>query len=181
MSRLVFVLLISAWFLSCRKSSDTNAATYFDLAGTIKTQIALLSNEKPAVTKEVNLSGKKEVKTLNELDWEKELALFVQADINKNAYQKSYSVIDSDSLVTYRLREGESLPVKEMVISFAPSKLPREITVVTVTSNFLLNARRTLRCSFTGGRLSSYAIQSEQKLFIGQPDLISVSGHMQYK
>ncbi len=48
----------------------------------------------------------------NKIDWQKELELFLQADLNKQSYQLSYNKEETPQMAVYTLKEGEKLPVK---------------------------------------------------------------------
>lgn len=173
---LLFVVILTV--MSCQKTEKTSELKYFDLAGLMKTQIELLKESKPPVKKSILLGNETEEITVDSLDWDKELALFVQADINKKAYTKSYVIKQNGDETEYVLNSGESLPVKKMKVQFNTAKEPENVEIITETSNYLLNARRTLQLTFQNYRLKSYHIRSDQKLFVGDPENIQVSGEI---
>lgn len=174
--RLSLVLVFLLLNLSCQKAQQAAEINYFDLAGLMKQQIEYFKKEKPGVFKKIILGDKTEELNLDSLDWEKELALFVQADINKRAYSKSYSTIQKENETEYKLTSGESLPVTSMRIIFGPRKKLKQIYIITVTSNYLMEAQRKLSLSFENGGIKSYGVNSEQELFIGDPEKLEISG-----
>jgi hypothetical protein len=176
--RFSFLFLILVIIMSCQKAEKPSELKYFDLAGLMKTQIEWLNKNKPAVKKSILLGKDAENIQMDSLDWEKELALFVQADINKKAYVKSYAVREAGSEVEYVLNSGESLPVKTMKVLFDAEKEPQSVIITTETSNYLLNAKRKLELRLQGNQLKSYHIRSEQKLFVGDTENIEVSGEI---
>lgn len=173
---LFLLLLVLNW--SCQKATKASELSYFDLAGLMQAQIGHLKKENPAVIKNIILGEQQEEVSLDSLDWEKELALFVQADINKRAYAKSYTVIEKGNETEYKLSSGESLPVRNMRVVFNPDKTVSHIYISTATSNYLMESQRKLDLSFENGRLTTYGIHSEQELFIGDPEKIEISGRI---
>jgi hypothetical protein len=74
---------------------DASGNTKFvNLATFIEEQTTLLDSLNPAVDKEVRIGDKSERQTLQNINWQRELELFLQADISKPALQASYNVED---------------------------------------------------------------------------------------
>ncbi|MFC0185144.1 hypothetical protein ACFFJX_22755 [Pseudarcicella hirudinis] len=70
------ILLACIFYLgACQSDTGNKAKIYFDLKGFIDAQIKLLDKTKPAVLKTVIVGDKKEVKTIKDIDWAKELEL----------------------------------------------------------------------------------------------------------
>lgn len=144
--------------------------TYYDLKGFIESQISVLNKVRPEVIKTMSVSGKNETRTSREMDWKKELELFVQADINKPAYSKSYSITKPDSLtVLYTLSSGESLPVRFLKIEMDKiSGMPVLIQAQLRSENKLYQSEKNIEMhgSVQGGQwhLNTYAIKGYQKL-----------------
>lgn len=144
--------------------------TYYDLKGFIESQVTSLNEEKPEVTKKMSVSGKNETRTSRDMDWKKELELFVQADINKPAYSKSYSITKPDSLtVVYTLTTGESLPVRYLKIEMDKTLgTPVLIQAQLRSENKLYQSEKNIELhgSTRGGHwyLNDYTIKGYQKL-----------------
>ncbi|MDZ7935872.1 MAG: hypothetical protein U5M51_13105 [Emticicia sp.] len=68
------------------------------------------------------IEEKKEVLNTKKIDWQKELELFLQADLNKQSYQLSYNKEETPQMAVYTLKEGEKLPVKSLKIIFDEDK-----------------------------------------------------------
>lgn len=157
---------------SCDSAQErqSKVMTYYDLKGFIESQVSSLNKEKPEVRKIMSVSGKNETRTSRDMDWKKELELFVQADINKPAYSKSYSITKPDSLtVVYTLSTSESLPVRYLKIEMDKnSGMPILIQAKLRSENKLYQSEKNIEMhgSLQSGKwhLNSYTIKGYQKL-----------------
>lgn len=143
---------------------------YYDVEGFIRDQIELLNEEKPLVKKNMVVSEERESRTTRQVDWNKELELFLQSDINKPAYRKSYAIVQSDSLTfEYTLNTEEDLPVRylRVVLNDSTGK-PDLLEARLLSENKLYESRKNLRlsCGMRKGewRIVSYQIQGFQEL-----------------
>jgi len=122
------LLFISLLLIGCTESETQNATkTYFDLAGLVNQQIAELNKNQPLTHKNLEIEDKKEVLNTNKIDWQKELELFLQADLNKQSYQLSYNKEETPQMAVYTLKEGEKLPVKSLKIIFDEDKTVKHL------------------------------------------------------
>lgn len=145
-----FILLLLCLFTFSCDSSTTQTASkpvYFDVAGYVKGQIQALSAQKPTVAKNAFINQKTNSQTTKAIDWEKELELFVQADINKPAFRNSYSVARPDSLTyqyTLKLTE-EKLTVRALTVKLdSTTRQPAQITALLKSENPLYQSERRL-------------------------------------
>ncbi|GGM75697.1 hypothetical protein GCM10010967_04070 [Dyadobacter beijingensis] len=105
--------------ISCtpEESKDDGPKTYYDLKGFVENQIEYLNDKRPEVNKTAILGSKREVSRTRDVDWKKELELFVQADINKPSYRQSYDILQNGPVYyEYRLKPGNDLPVTYLKI-----------------------------------------------------------------
>ena len=73
--------------VSCESTTDQiGGKTYYDLRGFVENQTKILKDTKPLVYKKLLVNNKSEVIRLKISDWEKELELFKQLDLNKNFF-----------------------------------------------------------------------------------------------
>lgn len=120
---------------------------YYDVAGFVKRQIADLSAGKPTVSKAVQINDKRSRQITRDLNWNRELDLFSQADINKPALRSSYQITRPDSLTyQYTLKKSEErLTVRSLQVWLDPAThQPRRIEAVLQTSNPLYSSERHL-------------------------------------
>ena len=132
----VLILLIAACSNPAKKAP---AGTYYDVKSYVEKQIAQLNGRQATVVKQVSLDGKKEQETARNINWSRERDLFVQADINKQAYQASYQQSRPDSLTyEYRLKPTEHLAVQFLRVELDPqSHQPRRLEAILKTKNTL--------------------------------------------
>ncbi|WP_159469545.1 hypothetical protein [Dyadobacter sp. 3J3] len=178
---------IFLFLTSCDSAQEkqSKVMTYYDLKGFIESQISVLNKEKPEVVKTMSVSGKNETRTSREMDWKKELELFIQADINKPAYSKSYSITKPDSLtIVYALTTGESLPVRYLKIEMdKTSGTPVLVQALLRAENKLYQSEKNIEMhgSVKGGLwyLKTYKITGYQKLATMDKKVFYVSAHVQ--
>ncbi|RDB02347.1 hypothetical protein DVG78_29160 [Runella aurantiaca] len=156
---------------------------YFDLKGFIEKQISELNKRKPLVNKEMSLDDKQEHKQTNEIDWRQELELFTQADLNKQAYQLSYTISQpTTSTYVYTLKSGETLPVKSLkIVLDEVSKQPKLVEALLQEENRLYDSEKKLQLTCTMRPegvwlVKTYEINGFQHLTITDKKTFSVKG-----
>jgi len=165
---------------------QSKVKNYYDLKGFIETQISMLNQEKPEVTKMMKVSDKQETRSSKDVDWKKELELFSQADINKPAYSKSYEIEKPDSAtVIYTLKKEETLPVRYVkIILDKKSGNPISIQALLRAENKLYQSEKNISLSglIQNNRwiLQSYSIRGYQKLATMDKKLFDISAQVNY-
>lgn len=163
-------LLLSACQTPTAKNDEP--AVYYDVKGFIQNQIQLLNQQRPTVEKTMVVGRDEEKRSTKEVDWKKELELFVQADINKPAYRQSYAIARPDSLTyEYTIKTQEDLPVRYLkVVLDKPDGQPTLIEAKILAQNKLYESEKNLlmRCAQKSGdwRVTSYQIKGFQELVI---------------
>ena len=171
------VLILFLFLAACTNNENKiQSKSYYDLAGLLNQQISNLSAKKPLVEKAVVLEEKKERIETKEIDWNKELELFLQADLNKQSYQSAYTIDIKDKKANYVLKEGEKMPVKLLTIEFDDKNLPKHIEVMMNTDNYMYESSKKLTLELTNNQLKSYKIEGYQELFIGSKKNFSIEG-----
>lgn len=148
---------------------------YFDVKGLLDAQVAQLNRQQPVVEKQVRLrDGSTETTRVAKTDWNKELQIFYQADINKPALRGAYSKSTSASHTTpggvrsYKLKPGTEAAVASLVVGNAAatdtSGPLQELAAVIRQDNPLFYSQKRLRLSTVNGTLAGYSVQGVQKL-----------------
>lgn len=176
--RLVFLLLFLALAACTPEKNQARTGQYYDLTSFVESQIGQLDSLKPTVEKTVASGNARETRQLSEIKWDKELDLFLQADLNKPAYRNSYQVEKGgDHTLIYRSRPGEDVPVKYLKIEVdAAAGQPRHVEATITSENYLYNSEKKLflYCRADGQgrwRVHKYQISGYQQLafFSKQP------------
>lgn len=181
-----FLLLAALFSTACSDNTAqrTEKPVYFDVAGYVKSQIDVLSKQKPSVTKRLQMGDKVEQQTTRTINWSRELELFMQADINKPALRSSYTIARPDSLTyQYTLKPTEkNLTVRSLAVKLdSATRQPRRIEAVLVTENPLYTSERKiflengLRPGGTWG-VTHYRLQGFQHLSISDKHTFDVEG-----
>lgn len=161
---------------ACENPTETTNAskTYFDLRGFMQQQITTLNKIRPKVKKQVVNNGKTASKEVTIANWEKELRMFTNADLNKAALIGTYDIQNSTSkvgnpLVKYTAKENSNA-VQEMTIELDDSKKQAKSIAIRVGSDNLLFSSGTqlkLTCKKTSNnqyQITSYEIKGFQKI-----------------
>jgi hypothetical protein len=172
------ILLLSIISLSCSEQKDFTEKKYFDLKGFSENLIVDLQKRKPEVRKVWQLASKVETKNSNVIDWQKELALFVEADLNKKAFLNSYEIINNGPESLFSLKKGEELPVKKIIVRKDALGRVGNIKIERSTNNYLFKASSRFEMNLENQKLAKYKIQTIQELFLSQPDTSTVMGHI---
>ncbi|TAG54031.1 MAG: hypothetical protein EAZ29_05000 [Runella slithyformis] len=178
-------ILISAVFLmllgACQSNSEADQTkTYYDLKGFLEQQIKLLNAQKPQILKQTTMGNTSDRQTTSAIDWAKELELFMQTDLNKSAFKLSYTTTRPDSTsYEYRLKAGEKLPVKYLIIKTNSVNQVEELAAEVWQENKLYNSekRLLLTCGTAKNgtwQLQTYEVTGFQKLAMSDKKAFSV-------
>jgi hypothetical protein len=138
---------------------------YFDVAGFVNAQIQTLTAQKPPVDKNAIIKGQSNHQISRDIDWAKELALFLEADINKPAFRNSYAINRPDSLTyEYTLKPTEErLTVRELTVRLDPkSGKPARLTALLKTENPLYTSERHLLLESAPSSPSTFGVYHYQ-------------------
>ncbi len=142
-----FLLLILAgiFFLPACKPAikeEGVVAKYFDLKAYFKADAARLSRIKKSTLKTVNHNGATESKEVTINDWERELSLFSEADINKPAWRDSYKIQTTPTIVIYTAKDDD-LKTREIIVNKTADKV-KYIVIYNYTKNILYYTKEKL-------------------------------------
>ncbi|MEZ4903816.1 MAG: hypothetical protein R2822_19715 [Spirosomataceae bacterium] len=185
MRYLIFAFLFI--FISCQNANNTNAPkNYFDLKGFIETQIKELEKRKPLVNKKMALGDVTDTTSTTNINWAKELDLFIQADLNKQAYQLSYDIATPTAQIClYSLKPSEKLPVKLLKIELdEKTKQPILIEALFQEENQLYDSEKKLALTCTMRPegvwlVKTYTISGFQHLALTDKKPFSIIGTIQ--
>jgi len=158
--KIFFLLLVCASCASNEKADKAEAKHFFDLKGYFEDQMEW--NERyNALQKTVGIDGKMQTKTLDHIDWKKELNVFAAADINKVAWYDKYRVdtmatINAVNIVYTALEDN----LKTRVINVQLDQdTVKYISIEQLSNNMIYNSKKTLNYSPKEG----YTLENRQK------------------
>ncbi len=173
------LLIISLLFIGCSESENQNSTkNYYDLAGFINQQIAVLTKNQPLTEKNLVIGEKKETIQTKDINWKNELELFLQADLNKQSYQASYAKQETPNIIIYQLKKGETLPVKTLKIDFDEDKNPKYVEALIQVKNYLYESEKQLSMNLEQKQLKNYKIEGWQELFVGKKKVFKIVGEI---
>ena len=178
--KLIHLLSALVFLTSCGGNSQTETVSkYYDLKSFTENIVQNLSETKPDVSKQWLYNSEKEEKRTNDIDWEKELKLFLDSDINKSSYVTSYDSVVTADKITYTLKASEKVPVKELAIAFDSLKTPKSILSVKESENYFFKTKTRSTLNLENGQLQSYSISAVQKLLWFSADSSFIEGKLQ--
>lgn len=121
----------------------THSLPYFSLAGYFEKEAVRLQQQNPEISKTVAKDGEEEQKNIHVADWEKEFALFIDADINKPAWQNSYRVDSIGFSITYTSTDS-TLRTKEIYVEKSASDNVKHIRITNRVDNMLYQTNEQL-------------------------------------
>ena len=174
----VLLSLLLTFTAACERpvppAADAAKGAY-NLNGYLQQQIQRLQQEQPMVLKSVKTKDKS-VETVEtaEVDWEEELAMFQDLDLNRPTLQEYYTRTDStladgSTLIHYdRLPDAEAM-VQHLYLRLSPSRHLEQLQAMVQDQNVLFFTRRNLQLTAdpANGNLSSYGVEGTQKLIFG--------------
>lgn len=172
----ILVLLLIG-LIGCQEEQNTSGprkdAVFFDLRSFFTAEIARLEKTQPSIKKEIEINGEKENKTQEGIDFEKELAIFIRADINKPAWRDKYqidSVMEAQRLKSLRYTAlDSSLKTRVLTIDFNEAEVER-IFILNKTNSPLIQSEQQL----TFEPKSGYFIRNKQSLSLSKDSDLTI-------
>ncbi len=129
---------------SCKPAvkEDGVTAKYFDLKAFFKADAERLTGLNKPVRKTVAHNGDTETKGVKIDNWERELSLFSESDINKPAWRDSYGVQTSPTMVIY-IAKDDDLKTREIIVNKTNDKV-KYIVIYNYTKNILYYTQEKL-------------------------------------
>lgn len=171
-----YAFLMAVFLFSCgnpEQPKQETAGTYFDLKGYFNKEAQALNRRGPMVKKSVVVNDKAEEKQLKVTDWQKELSIFIDADINKPAWKGEFKVSNNTNGSTYR-SNNDQVPVKQVDI-IRQGETVKWITILIHNSNYLYSSTDTL--SYYPDSL--YQIRKSQQIKLLSPKRYRITGTFQ--
>lgn len=170
--RIGILLLLCIFFSSCSEPEvKSSQKQYVDLKGIIESEILKLNRSQVRVNKTVMHNGQTESLSNIEVKWEDELALFIESDINKSAWQRSYKVIENSEGAEFQSLDP-NLRTKSIVVRYNQNKKPVYIQIKNQTDNSLYKTTEFL--SFIPD--SIYTIIKDQKVILLGKNRFEITG-----
>lgn len=186
MCRNILLFLFVGLFVACMGCQSTSTSTaakqYFDLAGYINSQVESLQKVSARADRTVSLNGKSETAIVSPKDWQEELSIFAESDINKPAFVGKYVIDtvqnkDGGQQISYTATEPK-LKTQKITLQFAPQapQTPTVIVIENATDNSLYRISEQLVYEYRKG----YSVKSHQTVKFLQPQYIYVVTNFVY-
>ncbi len=177
LSHVLLAGLLALLTFHCQSSAVTGSGqeekSFFDLRAFFEGEIARLKAENPKIKKEIEINGKKEQKTQEEVDFEKELAIFIRSDINKPAWKDKYgvdSVVVSNELVRVDYTALDStLKTRLLSIEFEEAAV-NKVSITNKTDSPLIQSKQQLTFEPKKG----YQIANQQDLSLSNDSQLRI-------
>lgn len=141
--RYTFIFAFLVLSACAGQKEEKDVKTYLDIKTFFTTEARRLSLANPEINKTVARNDASETRTLKNINWETELSLFAESDINKPAWQDSYKVISRAGKTTY-LAADSSLRTREINITKDQNGRIRKITILNQVDNMLYSSTEQL-------------------------------------
>lgn len=167
--------MLLLWGCSKPSVTETQAKDtyFFDLKGFFHNEEERLNSGGKPVKKTVSKNDVMEEKRVT-IDWQRELELFRESDINKPAWKHSYRTVSKGNTIAY-IAKDNSLKTRSVRIEQGSDGKIRHIQIINKTSNFLYSSVEKLNY-FPD---SAYSIEKEQSVrLIGNNHYI-ISGRLE--
>ncbi len=181
----LLALVIVSCSLPEQKGNDLMAKKYFDLDSLVKRQIKQLESLNPTVNKSITIGGKQEKKEFQSMDWEKELSVFINSDINKPKLLDLYKIEEStngnETLNVYEFLKKGATGVQKMNITKGSStKYIQKVEVESLERNALFSSHKNIALVFEGNQLKSYSMKGFDKVAMRDTMWYDLEGFLVY-
>jgi hypothetical protein len=170
----IFIGLVVA-ITACDRPTPPEASEedgMFDLTSYFQIQKQKLKAEQPMVLKSVTTEQQPtETVQTDKVDWDEELTVFEQVDLNRPALQEYYtqkktSLPGGNTLIEYRKIEDSEPLVQYLRLVLSPNKKLQQLNAVLQDRNPLFFSKREveLQANPETGNIAGYSIKGVQKL-----------------
>jgi hypothetical protein len=154
---------------ACGEVTRSADSRFVALDSVFDGQVRRLETLNPQVRKSVLSERGEETKIFRDIDWQKELSAFRQADLSKPGLRGAYSVEDvAPNVRLFRVKPGEKAEVQELRVEYTSDRQLKSVRSLVNDENYLYHTRRTLRVEFgpKGNQwlVRSYQVEGFQKL-----------------
>ncbi|TKB96800.1 hypothetical protein [Pedobacter cryophilus] len=156
---IIIVFLLSGCF-SKETEKSRQQIYYFDLKDYFSKTALQLNKINPTINKSVSKNNIEETQNLTIKNWNQELALFIESDINKAAWKDSY-IKDSTATKTTYTANDEDLRTQKIELFFENGILAK-IKINSKVDNLLYQTKEDLE--FIPD--SAYSIKKYQKVIL---------------
>jgi hypothetical protein len=171
------VLIFSSLLVGCGGEEVVQQKNvYYPWKSYLIKEIGFVTKGGNRLQKSVILDGEKEEKVLPEVDWKKEWALFLDADLNKAAYQSAYDHFSEPGMIWYSLKPGENLSVKKFVLHIDAEERPVKVEIEVAQKNLLFETHKKLFMNFSEGHVETYYIEGSQQMTWTNPTEYKLMG-----
>jgi len=167
--------LLFLWILclsACQNvpSSKANLApVHFDLKAFFEKEVKHLERLNPTVQKSITVAEKIETKSLKDVDWRRELGLFLSSDLNKPAWRDLYEVDtiynDNTQNLIYQAKTDKPVIQSMHITQSIQSNDVESIVIKKYNENILYSNYELIEYN-----RHSYKIENEQKLVFKETD-----------
>lgn len=157
-----FLAVILFSLNSCTdKNKPQKQYYYFDLEGFFEKEAVRLQHRNSEILKSVSHNGIREDKKLKISNWNEELELFMNSDINKAAWKTGYNIRKTGNLIIYNARDS-SFKTRRIEIEQSPEGKVSRIRILSHVKNYLYTASDQLDYKPNEG----YSISKNRKVLL---------------
>lgn len=164
-------LLLILFLISCQQQTKKSESlsvekSYFNLAEIVQADIEKNTKDNCGEEKVINVNNQQEKQTINKLDWQKEMQLLLDCDINKPSWKgkfKADTLWKQDSSlfsITYH-SESNKIQVKRMYIQYTNDTTIANITIDKKINSILFSNRQQIIYQPS----KSFRVSTHQKAF----------------
>jgi hypothetical protein len=151
------------FFLSCNPEKAKQEKIYFDFPVYFKAHQEILSSNNVKLKKYAIKDGQEEVLVVENPDWGKELLLFKEIDLNREAWSRYFKadtlLHNNDSVIVFYTAMEKTLPLKELKAVFVNNSC-KFVTASFLNDNILFTSKREYEFdSFLG-----YSVSGSQEI-----------------
>ena len=166
------VLAVLFLLTSCIKPEEVGqgeelSKEYYDLKGLLNEQQQMLEEQRPNLQKTTLVGDKEEVVNPEEINWQKELKLFQELDINKPVLLRSYSIDtvaqEQGQLLQYEAK-NDDLKVRRLEVQLDEEGKAVKVRGAVREENPIYLSERELQIEVEEGKIVRYSLKGFQKV-----------------
>lgn len=176
-SGILLVALIGLFSCVNESTSTLEKEPYFDLKGFIEEEIEKLDSMEVSKVSQIQREEKQTDVVYSIQDWEEELGIFKEADINKSSLLQSYETKSSGEMLSHKLLPKEKGDVKYIKVTYSQDEVSSVSIEISEQNLFYTSTTLAeLHMSKTGNMIDHYSIEKTQKIWFLDENRMKIMG-----
>lgn len=177
--RILFLVVFGLFSCVGESTNAPENPPYFDLKGFIEENIQKLDSVEVSKTSRIQVEETQREVIYSTKDWEEELGIFMEADINRASLLQSYQTTSADGVLTHELLPKSKGKVKYIKVTYSGEEVS-SISIKIAEENLFYSSTTLAKIYMSGSSnlIDQYSIETAQKIWFLDTNDMKITGQL---